>query len=182
MLLDDIEHTSYNLTIHPHPRKGAMSDIEFSLSLPLDSLGFLRRECPTCSREFKWHADEPPAGAVSSPSQYFCPYCGVAAAPDEWFTQEQIAFIRDQTMERTVNPSLAELQQTLQDLERTSGGLIKGSLTMPEGQTAPPIFEPDDMKLIAFSCHPCEPLKIVDTWTGVVHCLICGETDIAPTG
>ena len=34
--------------------------VEFSIemSLPLDSDGFLRRQCPACEREFKWlHAE-----------------------------------------------------------------------------------------------------------------------------
>lgn len=32
-----------------------MSDeVQLSMSLPLDGDGFLRRECPTCEREFKW--------------------------------------------------------------------------------------------------------------------------------
>jgi hypothetical protein len=52
-----------------------MSDVELSIPFPLDDDGFLRRECPTCDREFKWlpahdetEATPPPAGG------YFCPY------------------------------------------------------------------------------------------------------------
>ncbi len=44
-----------------------MSDDEVMLeiSMPLDSDGFLRRECPTCEREFKWlHTLEKPAGRL----------------------------------------------------------------------------------------------------------------------
>ena len=29
-------------------------DLALEMSMPLDSDGFLRRECPTCEREFKW--------------------------------------------------------------------------------------------------------------------------------
>ena len=29
--------------------------MDFQVSLPLDSDGFLRRECPHCMQEFKWH-------------------------------------------------------------------------------------------------------------------------------
>ncbi len=37
-----------------------MSDdeVSFRMTIPLDSDGFLRRECPTCEREFKWQPSE----------------------------------------------------------------------------------------------------------------------------
>ena len=59
-----------------------MSEIELSVSFPLDSEKFLRRACPTCSREFKWLSEEGDAESPS-PEHYFCPYCGSSAAPDE---------------------------------------------------------------------------------------------------
>ena len=31
-----------------------MNEIRLSVPFPLDSEGFLRRECPSCRREFKW--------------------------------------------------------------------------------------------------------------------------------
>lgn len=59
-----------------------MSDDEvaLSMSLPLDSDGFLRRECPTCERELKWLVsadDEDDEDGGVPDGGYFCPYCGV---------------------------------------------------------------------------------------------------------
>ena len=33
-------------------------EIRVPVSLPLDSDGFLRRECPTCEREYKWFSHQ----------------------------------------------------------------------------------------------------------------------------
>ena len=114
--------------------------------------------------------------SLPAPHAYFCPYCGSQAAPDQWFSEEQVAFIHDEVMEQVVNPSLGELKQSLENLGRASRGLIEASLDVPKRQHAPPIFEPNDMRLVQFACHPDDPLKIADSWTKVVHCLVCGES------
>lgn len=49
--------------------------MDFQVSLPLDSDGFLRRECPHCMQEFKWHhgpANEE-AETANEPAAYTCP-------------------------------------------------------------------------------------------------------------
>lgn len=44
------------------------------MSVPLDSEGFLRRECPTCEREFKWKpAGEDEEATPAPEGGYFCP-------------------------------------------------------------------------------------------------------------
>jgi len=152
-----------------------VSDIEIPLTFPLDADGFLRRECPICSRQFKWRPGKS-ADEFLAPDEYFCPYCGLPAATDQWFTEEQVAFIHDEVMEKVVSPSLGELKQSLENLGRVSSGLIEASLDVPERQHAPPIFEPNDMRIVEFECHPDEPLKVLERWTEPVHCLICGQT------
>jgi hypothetical protein len=69
-----------------------MSDeVQLSMSLPLDGDGFLRRECATCEREFKWLPSpdqleegngESRAAATDAqpPDAYYCPYCTVTGA------------------------------------------------------------------------------------------------------
>ena len=62
---------------------GCMSDeVQLSVALPLDSDGFLRRECPTCEREFKWlplpdtEGDEAVIAGNEegkAPESYYCP-------------------------------------------------------------------------------------------------------------
>lgn len=65
--------------------------MELRITLPLDN-GFLRRECPHCRRQFKWHdgpTDARPSDAPDPPF-YHCPYCGDPAPPDAWWTEEQL--------------------------------------------------------------------------------------------
>ena len=153
-----------------------MTDVELSLPFPLDSDGFLRRACPSCCLDFKWRPDDSRDESTSTREVYFCPYCRAEALPNEWFTSEQVAYIQDEVMEQVVNPSLDDLAQSVRAIERASGGLISGRLDIPPRQHAPPIFESDDMRLVNFSCHPDEPLKVAEDWTGEVHCLMCGES------
>ena len=157
-----------------------MSDIELSVSFPLDSDGFLRRACPTCSREFKWLPGETEAESPS-PEQYFCPYCGTSATPDAWFTLEQQAYIETAMFDAVLGPSLEDLDESIQQVNRSSGGLleISASVEHPEQRQAQPVFEPDDMRQVTFDCHPKEPIKVDEAWPGPVRCLSCGGTSDA---
>ena len=50
--------------------------MEIRASLPLDA-DFLRRQCPECGRQFKWHVgptEDTPEEFVDPPV-YHCPYC-----------------------------------------------------------------------------------------------------------
>ena len=157
-----------------------MSEIELSVSFPLDSHGFLRRACPACSREFKWLSVEGEA-KFSSPEHYFCPYCGTSATPDEWFTLEQQAYIETAVFDEVVGPSLENLTESLQQVNRSSGGLLELSVSVdpPERRQAPPVYEPDDMRQVVFPCHPEEPIKVDEAWGRPVHCLSCGRVSDA---
>ena len=58
--------------------------VTMSISLPVDSDGFLRRACKKCSREFKWlHSQD----VEEATNPYHCPYCGQPGA--DWTTDEQ---------------------------------------------------------------------------------------------
>ena len=150
------------------------------VSFPLDSDGFLRRACPTCSREFKWLSGETEA-ETPSPEHWFCPYCGDSAAPDEWFTLEHQEYIKTAMFEEVLGLRLEDLAESIQQANRSSGGLIEisASVEYPERQQAPPVFEPDDMKQASFDCHPEEPVKVEEAWNRPVHCLTCGRTSDA---
>src|SRR5437870_788304 len=98
-----------------------MSDeISLSMSLPLDSDGFLRRECPTCERELKFRvthsedAEEPLAGG------YFCPYCGVQAPPEAWHTKPQIAYAQAIVARDGLGPLFNELEKSGFSVERNA--------------------------------------------------------------
>jgi hypothetical protein len=145
----------------------------YSISLPADG-PFLRRECPSCTRQFKWHhgpTEDRPEGEVD-PSVYFCPYCGQSAPPDHWWTQEQI----DYTQQVSAGPILREMAGELQkNLRSSRNSTFKLSVDHDEPETPAPLHEPTDMGIVSSPCHPWEPFKVLEDWTEPVHCLVCGE-------
>ena len=144
----------------------------FSIPLPLDDDGFLRRECPHCSQQFKWHhgpTAEKPAGEVDPPV-YSCPRCGVSAAPDQWWTEEQIAFIE----EAGAGPVLREISDALEDAFSSIKGITYKRGSGDEPEPPPALQEPNDMVIVAPPCHPWEPIKVPEEATSQVHCLLCG--------
>lgn len=86
-------------------------DVTLSMAIPVDSDGFLRRECPTCEREFKWlpspseDAEEGEA-ADAADGGYFCPYCGIQAPADAWFTKAQLELAEHILQAEVVDPML----------------------------------------------------------------------------
>lgn len=154
-----------------------MSKKSIAISLPLDKDGFLRRECPSCLRQFKWsptppareHGDE----AARPPEFYFCPYCYEKAGPASWWTKEQLEYAKAMTMAETVQP---ELRRFKRDVEFTSapGSLVHVSVSLPPMSRPEPLTEPDDMVRLDVPCHPEEPLKVANDWTEEVACLVCG--------
>jgi endogenous inhibitor of DNA gyrase (YacG/DUF329 family) len=135
---------------------------EISMSIPLDSDGFLRRECPTCEREFKWlpsdNSDEP------EPGGYYCPYCAIQAPVVHWLTQAQVEQAEQAVAREVVDPMMRKFAKGI-------GGSYKSNVS---GTPLPELTETDDMRRVDFDCHPGEPLKVLDDWTDTVHCLICG--------
>ena len=157
----------------------AMTD-EFSLSVsvPLDSDGFLRRECPTCEREFKWWTSPDQADDEETPvpdGGYFCPYCAIQAPPDAWHTRPQIAMYEGFAAREVLGPEIKKLQSALGDVGTNSGGLIEPKLDYELPPEPEPLSEDDDMRRVDFSCHPDEPVKVLDGWEKPVHCLLCGS-------
>jgi hypothetical protein len=144
----------------------------YSIQLALDDDGFLRRECPHCSQQFKWHhgpTGERPPGEVD-PAVYCCPRCGASAAPDQWFTQAQIAYIED----AMAGPVSREASEAIEKAFRDVRGIAfkRNSLDEPEPPHA--LQEPNDMIITAPPCHPWEPVKVPEGVASQVHCLICG--------
>jgi len=143
------------------------------VQLPVDDDGFLRRECPDCLQEFKWHqgpTGDRPEGEADLVVCY-CPRCGASAAPDQWWTQEQLAFIRESVSGHALREASDELEKMFQGVK----GLTykRGHLDEPEPPQA--LHEPNDMVILAAPCHPWEPVKVPEEATAQVHCLICGE-------
>lgn len=149
--------------------------MEIEVSLPLDSDGYLRRQCPQCEREFKWHhgpiegtPPEPP-----DPEEYFCPYCGQSAPTDQWWTPEQLEALQAAALHAALPQVQRELEDSLRPLNQS--GLIKTSMERDPQNPPPPLFEDDDMIAVAPPCHPYEPIKLIEGWSDPLHCLVCGS-------
>jgi len=148
-------------------------EIRISVSVPLDSDGFLRRECPTCEREFKWYPHDDGDSDAELVTQYFCPLCGAAAGPDEWATPAQVEYM--------MGAAGPELDRLASDAFTDAFKGIKGMTFKPDPSfsldiPAPePLREPDDMVIVVPPCHPNEPLKVPEEATDSIFCLICAE-------
>ncbi|MFJ6685779.1 hypothetical protein [Streptomyces werraensis] len=151
--------------------------MELSVTIFLDPSGFLRRECPTCEKEFKYfhgHTESRPDDFLE-PASYFCPYCGVPAGTDSWWTPAQLEYVQS----TAAGPVMEELTRSLNKAfggNRRGGISIsfeidKGSVSEP---LAPPV-DPDDMMIVEPPCHTFEPLKVAEDWLDPIHCLMCGE-------
>lgn len=149
-----------------------MGDIEIPVTIPLDSDGFLRRECPTCEQEFKWYAHEDDDPDAETVDQYFCPLCGVPSEPDTWWTPDQLEYAHG-----TAAPTI---DQAVQDMMTEAFKGIKGISYRPSRDfsfdipTPEALVEPDDMVIVEPPCHPHEPIKIPEAALSRIHCLICG--------
>jgi hypothetical protein len=151
-------------------------EVTLSMAIPLDSDGFLRRGCPTCEQEFKWlpgSEDDGDAADVTD-GGYFCPYCGVQAPVDAWFTEAQLAFVQRTAVVEVAEPMLEGFADDIARTFRSAGMTTRGA---PSSRTdePEPLTEDDDMIRVDFGCHPSEPLKILDDWHQPVQCLNCGE-------
>jgi hypothetical protein len=150
--------------------------VEISVSMPLDEDGFLRRECPTCERQFKWfhgQAEDRPDEFVD-PENYFCPYCGVPSGADTWWTAQQLEYVQAEAAGPLLRELTDELQRSLGPSSRH--GFFSLSVEPGEAPEPPmPLLELNDLMIVAPPCHPFEPLKVLDDWAESLHCLMCGE-------
>lgn len=153
-------------------------EVSLSMSLPLDSDGFLRRECPTCEREFKWlPSDEEDAEPVQpQDGGYFCPYCGVQAPEGSWLTKAQVELAENLVAREVIGPLMKDFDRDLRRGTRGSDGLLRMSVSYDPPEAMTPLVDDDDLERIDFACHPSEPLKISESWDRPAHCLVCGQS------
>lgn len=147
------------------------------MSVSLDSDGFLRRECPTCEREFKWlpSSDDDDAEVTMPPDGgYYCPYCAIQAPDGEWFTTAQVELAQNIVATKVVGPMLKNFSRDLNSTGRRSDGFLSASAKYDAPDEMEPLSEVDDMKRVDFRCHPGEPVKVLEDWDEPVHCLVCG--------
>lgn len=149
-----------------------MSEFELSMSVPLDSDGFMRRACPTCERELKWVAAAQGEEATPAPEGgYYCPYCAIQGPAGAWWTEAQLEIAKATAFREVVGP---ELEGLAGSARRASSGFLSVDVEITPPSEPPPLTEPDDMRRVDFACHPEDPVKVLDDWTRSVHCPICG--------
>lgn len=150
-------------------------EIEVPIDLPVDHDNFLRRECPHCERQFKWHNGPANAEAehIPAPETYYCPLCGQPAGPDSWWTREQLDYAEQAAMPTALQVMDDEIGQMLKGLSSKHVKVSRtGHLDVPDGPL--PLIEPDDMVIVASPCHSYEPIKVPERERGPFHCLVCG--------
>ena len=150
-------------------------EFETSMSIPLDSDGFVRRQCPTCERELKWFVNQgDDAEETPEPEGgFYCPYCAVQAPGGEWHTEAQVELAKSILLEQFVEPQLDDFKRSVERMNKP-GGFISVRVEREKSEPADPLTEADDMKRVDFPCHPEAPTKVLDDWTREVHCPICG--------
>jgi predicted nucleic acid-binding Zn ribbon protein len=148
--------------------------ISFSAEFPLDA-GFLRRECPHCERQFKWHhgPTETRPEDATDPVVFHCPYCGETAPPDQWWTREQLEYASGLVGEKAGKAIEEELRSAIRGLDSDFLQIKFGGF---EPSPAPPaLTESDDMQQVESPCHPWEPIKVLHELVAELHCIVCGE-------
>lgn len=151
--------------------------MEMSVAIPLDADGFIRRECPSCCRQFKWFHGRVEAAPPDwvDPDSYFCPYCGVSASVDSWLTHAQLDIVKATVLSQMSSSIQSDLEAMTRNVNR-QGGLIRMSVSRDMNVTnvPPPLSEPNDMVAVAPPCHSFEPIKVLEDWVSPIHCLVCG--------
>lgn len=147
-------------------------EIRVPVSLPLDSDGFLRRECPTCEQEFKWFSHVEGDHDAEPASQYFCPLCGAPSGLDAWWTPAQLEYgygSAGPAIDQVVSDAMADMFKGMKGFTFKPNASFSFDIPTPEA-----LHEPDDMVIVEPPCHPNEPIKVPEQSTERVHCLVCG--------
>ena len=147
-------------------------EISIPVSIPLDSAGFLRRECPTCEQQFKWFSHEEGDADAEAVDQYFCPLCGVPSGVDTWWTPAQLEYAHGAAgpaLDQHVSDMLADTFKGIKGFEFKPNANFSLEIPTPE-----PLHEPDDMVIVEPPCHPNEPIKVPEAAAERLHCLVCG--------
>lgn len=141
------------------------------VGIPLDSEGFLRRECPKCESEFKIQTLESDHGDDlndEGESETTCPYCAHRSDSQQWWTKPHAKILQEE-MKRM---AFDVLQGALGNIKSSKHlQVTKGRNPVPKRNMQP---EPDDMKRVAVTC--CErDVKVLEQWDQAVHCAECGK-------
>ncbi|MBX5482496.1 MAG: hypothetical protein IRZ16_11770 [Myxococcaceae bacterium] len=159
------------------------------VALPVDSQGFVRRECPRCRRQFKVRGG-PTDGAIvqrylgrhlsfenhqeiaRDDVRSFCPYCGYEAPADEWCTPQQRAWLEKVADVLGREIRYEQLQYPWRTLGANPGPTF---VAVPPPDRLPEMRSEDD-DLRRFSLFCCaEDVKVDTAWAQPIFCPRCGS-------
>jgi hypothetical protein len=76
-----------------------------------------------------------------------------------------------------VDPLIGKIQDDSGRSAQRSGGMISASSRRYPTEPPQPLTEDNDTRRVDFSCHPLEPVKVLDDSLKPVRCLICGQVE-----
>lgn len=165
-----------------------MSALEpFDVRLAQDVMGFVRRQCPLCQREFKTRPSRHDAAAIrellaqfvklfdtghsEEPGKLTCFYCGKASSRVDLLTGDQRGHLIG--VAEVLNQQLRYEQ--LSQIMRALWARPKPTFTLVKPPELPARITPelDDMKLFLLVCCGDEA-KAATGWNGAYFCPRCG--------
>lgn len=132
---------------------------------------------PNLRHEFKCLVTEKAAEATPAVAGgYFCPYCAVQAPTDAWWTTAQLGLAQATIQREVIAPELRKLKR---DVERANprNGFIQMSVEISDEPDRRALSESNDMRRADFTCHPHDPIKVLESWKHPVSCMICAESE-----
>ncbi len=167
----------------------ARDGVQELVMLPVDSQGFLRRECPGCRRQFKVKGGPCDGATVQrhlgrhltfqnpheiawDDGETFCPYCGRGAPMDAWCTPQQRAWL--ERVAKVLNEAI-RFEQIAYPFRTLSRNPSVTYVAVPPPDRLPEMRpEDDDMRRHSFLCC-VEEVKVELHWSQPVHCPGCGS-------
>jgi hypothetical protein len=159
------------------------------ISLPVDSQGFVRRECPHCRRQFKVRGGPTDGATVQrylgrhllfenhheiarDDCELYCVYCGKSAPTDEWCTPQQRAWMEKVADVLSKEIRYETLQAPMRNLSLNPGVTF---VAVPPAERLPEMrVESDDLRRGSFFCC-VEDVKIETHWVQPSFCPGCGS-------
>lgn len=152
----------------------------YTFALPADSDGFLRRECPSCRRQFKVKAVDTFSAVLSERAaldEYelsggmtgHCPLCHEMVVRGDWRTDAQRRYIPNIRMDGTAHLYASQLLSA----SKGSRALIELAGFPPGAALETPV-DTNDMDIVLPLCHESYPLKVPSDWCEDLSCFMCG--------
>ncbi len=150
-----------------------MSNQNFSIEIQGDSDGYIFLECPHCESEFKLNCNEFQSHDNEF-NELFCPYCGLSANRDNFYTKEVI----EQAKQIALNYMYEQLNKSFGNMKKSlnKNKYIKMKFK-PINKINIEGIKTDDTVEEVFECKHCNNHVKVLYCSGIskVYCSYCGN-------